>query len=136
MLKDYFHISVGIFFEGGCMKDWEYNELFHAIREVYEELLDEERGYRYAIAKLADEFDNLGKIEDVIVDTAIGEIAVNHHMVFVGRIEGITKRLSMFNPQEAEGELTVEEIKDLLGRINNVIEGLKNVKSDYKSSVE
>ena len=88
------------------------------------------RGYRYAIAKLADEFDNLGKIEGVIVDTAIGEIAVDYHIVF------ITKRLSMFNPQEAEGELTVEEIKDLLGRINNVIEGLKNVKSDYKSSVE
>ncbi|KAA0779173.1 hypothetical protein DT250_00765 [Bacillus sp. AR2-1] len=118
------------------MKDWEYNELFHAIREVYEELLDEERGYRYAIAKLADEFNNLGKIEDVIVDTAIGEIAVDHHMVFVGRIKGITKRLSMFNLQEAEGELTVEEIKDLSIRINNVIEGLKNVKSDYKSSVE
>ena len=118
------------------MKDWEYNELFHAIREAYEELLDEERGYRYAIAKLADEFDNLGKIEDIIVDTAIGEIAVNHHMVFVGRIKGITKRLSMFNLQEAEGKLTVEEIKDLSIRINNVIEGLKNVKSDYKSSVE
>ncbi|GAB6559177.1 hypothetical protein bcgnr5401_34680 [Bacillus cereus] len=42
----------------------------------------------------------------------------------------------MFNPQEAEGELTVEEIKDLLGRINNVIEGLKNVKVAYKSSIE
>lgn len=42
----------------------------------------------------------------------------------------------MFNLQEAEGELTVEEIKDLSIRINNVIEGLKNVKSDYKSSVE
>ncbi|WHY27086.1 Imm3 family immunity protein [Bacillus wiedmannii] len=118
------------------MKDWEYNELFHAIREAYEELLNEERGYRYAIAKLADEFDNVGKIEDVIVDTAIGEIAVNHHMVFVGRVKGITKRLSMFNLQEAEGELTVEEIKDLSIRINNVIEELKNVKSDYKSLVE
>lgn len=107
------------------MKDWEYNELFYAIREAYEELLDEERGYRYAIAKLADEFDNLGNIEDVIVDTAIGEIAVDHHIVFVGRIKGITKRLSMFNLQEAEGELTVEEIKGLSIRINNVIEGLK-----------
>lgn len=118
------------------MKDWEYNELSHAIREAYEELLDEERGYWYAIAKVADEFDNLGKIEDIIVDTAIGEIAVNHHMVFAGRIKGITKRLSMFNLQEAEGELTVEEMKGLSIRINNVIEGLKNVKSDYKSSVE
>ncbi len=42
----------------------------------------------------------------------------------------------MFNLQEAEGELTVEEIKDLSIRMNNVIEELKNVKSDYKSSVE
>ena len=42
------------------------------------------REYRYAIAKLADEFDNLGKIEDVIVDTAIGEIAVDHHIVLLG----------------------------------------------------
>lgn len=25
------------------MKDWEYNELFNAIQEVYEELLDEDR---------------------------------------------------------------------------------------------
>lgn len=57
-------------------------------------------------------------------------------MVFVGRVKGITKRLSMFNLQEAEGELTVEEIKDLSIRINNVIEELKNVKSDYKSLVE
>ena len=42
----------------------------------------------------------------------------------------------MFNLQEAEGELTVEEIKDLSIRINNVIEGLKNVKVAYKSSIE
>jgi len=30
--------------------------------------------------------------------TAIGEIAIGHEKVFVRRIEGITKRLSMFNP--------------------------------------
>lgn len=125
------------FFGGGrLMKDWEYNELFDAIQETYEELLDEDRGYRYAIAKLADEFDNLGKIEDVIVDTAIGEIAIGHEKVFVGRIEGITKRLSMFNPQEAGDELTLEEIKDLSRRINKVIEGLKNVEVDYNPSAE
>ena len=53
------------------MKDWDYNELFDAIQETYEELLDEDRGHRYAIVKLADEFDNLGKIEDVIVDLSL-----------------------------------------------------------------
>lgn len=75
------------------MKDWEYNEIFDAIQETYEELVDEGRGYRYAIAKLADEFDNLGKVEDFIADTAIGEIAITHEQVFVGCIRGITERL-------------------------------------------
>ena len=75
------------------MKDWEYNELLEAIQDTYEQLLDEDRGYRYAIARLADEFDHLGEIEDIIVDTAIGEIAIEHDKVFVGRIEGITNRL-------------------------------------------
>lgn len=118
------------------MKDWEYNELFDAIQETYEELLDEDRGYRYAIAKLADEFDNLGKIEDLIVDTAIGEIAIVHDKVFVGRMEGITKRLSVFNPQEVGDELTLVDLKDLSRRINKVIDGLKNVEVDYNPSAE
>ncbi|WP_427125034.1 Imm3 family immunity protein (plasmid) [Priestia megaterium] len=118
------------------MKNWKYNELFDAIQETYEELLDEDKGYRYAIAKLAEEFDNLGKIEDIIVDTAIGEIAIGHDKVFVGRIEGITKRLSMFTPQEAKGELTQEEISDLSKRIYKVIDDLKNAEVDYNPAAE
>jgi len=129
-------LKLNFYWRGKLVKDWEYNELFDAIQETYEELLDEDRGYRYAIAKLADEFDRLGKIEDVIVDTAIGEIAIGHEKVFVGRIEGITKRLSMFNPQEAEDELTLEEIKDLSRRINKAIEGLRNAEVDYNYSAE
>ncbi|NPC93902.1 hypothetical protein HOO54_17185 [Bacillus sp. WMMC1349] len=117
------------------MNQWGYIELFSAIQDTYEELLNERRGHRYAIAKLADEFNNLGKIEDIIVDTAIGEIAIGHDKVFVGHIEGITKRLSMFNPQEAEDELSLEEIKDLCIKINKVMKGLKNVEVDYSSSV-
>ncbi|MFJ7744612.1 Imm3 family immunity protein [Peribacillus sp. NPDC097295] len=108
--------------------------MFEAIQETYEELLEEDRGYRYAIAKLADEFNNLGKVEDVIVDTAIGEIALNHDKVFVGRIEGIIKRLG--NPLNAHGELTEDEISNLSNRINKVIDGLRNVEVDYNSSAE
>ena len=33
------------------MKDWEYNELFDAIQEAYEELLDEERGISVCYSK-------------------------------------------------------------------------------------
>ncbi|MBY0595222.1 Imm3 family immunity protein [Bacillus bingmayongensis] len=118
------------------MKEWGYNELFDVIQETYEELLDEERGYRYAIARLAVEFDSLGKIEDVIAETAIGEIAITHDNVFIGRIEGITKRLSMFNLREVEDELTEEEIRDLTKRIKKVIDGLKSVEIDYNPSAE
>lgn len=118
------------------MKDWEYDELFDAIQDIYKELLSQERGYRYAIAKLSDEFDNLGEIEDVIADTAIGEIAIGHEKVFVGLIEGITKRLSLFNPHVAGDELTAEEKKDLSRRINIVIDGLKKVEVDYNPSAE
>jgi len=118
------------------MKDWEDNEIFDAIQETYKELLDEGRGYRYAIAKLTDEFDNLGKVEDFIVDTAIGEIAITHEQVFVGRISGITERLGEFNQKEAEDALTLEEIKDLSRQINKVIEGLEHVKADHNPSVE
>ncbi|MGE7118912.1 Imm3 family immunity protein [Peribacillus sp. NPDC046944] len=118
------------------MKDWEYNELFEAIQETYEELLEEDRGYRYAIAKLAEEFDNLGMIEDVIVDTAIGEIAIKHDKVFVGRIEGITRRLSTFNHLNVDDELTKEELNDLSNRIKKVIDGLRNVEVDNNSSAE
>jgi hypothetical protein len=42
----------------------------------------------------------------------------------------------MFNPQEAEDELTLEEIKDLSRRINKVIAGLKNVEVEYNPSAE
>lgn len=118
------------------MENWAYNELFDAIKETYVELLDEGRSHRYALAKVADEFDNLGKIEDFIVDTAIGEIAISHDSVFVGRIEGVTKRLSRFNPKEAESELTLEEVKDLRIRINKVIEGLNEVEVDQNPLAE
>jgi hypothetical protein len=118
------------------LKYWEYNEIFDATQDTYEELLDEGRGYRYAIAKITDEFDNLGKVEDFIVDTAIGEIAITHEQVFVGRIRGITGKLGKFNPKEAEDELTLDEIKDLLTRINKVIEGLEHVKVGHNLSME
>ncbi len=118
------------------MEDWTYNELFETIQEVYKEFLSQNRGHRHAIARIVDDFNNLGKIEDIIVDVAIGEILITYDKVFVGYVEGITKSLSMFNPKEAEDELTLEEIQDLSKRINKVIEGLRNAEVDYNSSAE
>jgi Flp pilus assembly CpaF family ATPase len=118
------------------MEDWTYDELFETIQEVYKEFLSQNRGCRHAIARIVDDFNNLGKIEDIIVDVAIGEILITYDKIFVGYVEDITKSLSMFNPKEAEDELTVKEIKDLSRRINKVIEGLKTAELDYNPSAE
>ena len=64
------------------------------------------------------------------------KFALSHDKVFVGRIEGIIKRLGMFNPLNAHGELTENEISNLSNRINKVIDGLRNVEVDYNSSAE
>lgn len=76
---------------------------------------------KYAIGKLSDEFVNMGKIKDVIVDTAIGEIAIGHDNVFVGLIEGRTKRLSKFKDIDASNELRKEDIEDLTNKIEQSI---------------
>ncbi|MED4072308.1 Imm3 family immunity protein [Priestia endophytica] len=118
------------------MENWEYDELFYTIKEFYEEFLGQNRGYQYAAARLADEFDNLGKVEDVIVDTAIGEIVIKHEKVFVGTVEGITKRLSSFPLEEAIGELSLGEVNDLSQRIGRVLKGLRKVTVDYDPRAE
>lgn len=118
------------------MENWEYNELFEGINEVHNNFLALNRGYRYAIARAADEYINLGKIEDVIADVVIGEILLTHDKVFIGYIKGITKRLSKFNPLDAMEELTQEEIRDLSNRIHKVLEGFEKVEIDYNPSAE
>lgn len=118
------------------MEYWDYKELFDAIQEDYNDYLNMNRGYRYAIARLVDEYWNLGEVEDIIVATAIGEILITHDKVFVGNLESITKCLSMFNPNDVLNELTANEISDLSQRINKVLEGLKKVEIDYNPKAE
>lgn len=117
--------------EGDLVKYWGYNELFEAIKEDYNDFFSLNRGYRDAIARIVDEYWNLGEIEDVVRDTAIGEILITHDKVFVGTVERITRCLSMFNSLDAEEELIKEEIADLSNRIKKVLEGLKKVEIDY-----
>lgn len=122
--------------EGFSVKDWEYNELFDAIHEDYIDYVNLDRGYRYAIARLVDEYWNLGRVEDVVVFTAIGEILITHNKVFVGNVERITEYLGKFNFQDAADELTRDEIEDLSNRIIKVLEGIKQVEIDYNPSAE
>lgn len=118
------------------MEDWEYNEIFEAINEDYDDYLKLNRGHEYAIARTVNDYINLGKIEDLIVDTAIGEILLSKNKVFIGYVEGITKRLSMFEDLDAISELTHEELADLTNRIENVLDGLSKVEKDYNPNSE
>ncbi|MBZ4224024.1 hypothetical protein LAE98_18605 [Bacillus wiedmannii] len=113
------------------MEDWEYNEIFEVINEDYNDYLKLNRGHDYAIARTVNEYINLGKVEDFIVDTAVGEILLSKNKVFIGYIEGITKRLSMFKDLDVTNELTHEEIADLTNRVEKVLDGLSKVKIDY-----
>ena len=113
------------------MEDWEYNEIFEAINEDYNDYLKLNRGHDYAIARTVNEYINVGKVEDFIVDTAVGEILLSKNKVFIGYVEGITKRLSMFKDLDVTNELTQEEIADLTNRIEKVLDGLSKVEIDY-----
>ena len=113
------------------MEDWGYNEIFEAIREDYSDYLKLNKGHEYAIARTINDYINLGKVEDFIVDTAVGEILLFKNKIFNGYVEGITRRLSMFKDIEGTNELTQEEREDLANRIENVLDGLSKVKVDY-----
>ena len=113
------------------MEDWEYNEIFEAIREDYSDYLKLNKGHQYAIARTINDYINLGKVEDFIVDTAVGELLLFKDKIFDGYVEGITRRLSMFKDIEGTNELTQEEREDLANRIENVLDGLSKVKIDY-----
>lgn len=113
------------------MEDWGYSEIFEVINEDYNDYLKLNRGHEYAIARTINEYINLGKIEDIIVDTAVGEILLTKDKVFVGYVEGISKRLRTFKDVDVTNALTEEEIADLTSRIENVINGLNNIPVDY-----
>ncbi|MCZ6944477.1 hypothetical protein EJ131_29215 [Bacillus mycoides] len=113
------------------MRDWKYNEIFEVINEDYNDYLKLNKGHEYAISRAVNEYINLGKVEDFIVDTAVGEILLSKNKVFIGYVEGITKRLSVFKDLDVTNELTHEEIADLTNRIEEVLDGLSKVEVDY-----
>ncbi|MBC1502175.1 hypothetical protein HB943_16355 [Listeria weihenstephanensis] len=112
------------------MKDWEYEELIKAINESYENFLKIGRGEKFAIARAFNEYADMGEIEDIITDIAIGEILLYQDKVFIGYIKGITGRLSGVKKDNLKNELSDEQIENLLDRIVVVIKGLKNKPND------
>jgi len=116
------------------MEDWEYNELLESVKEVYNNLLSEDRGYKYATARTFYEFEtvcNEGKTENLLVHLAIGEIVLGHPKVFVGVVDTIKKELETTDKYNLENELSLEEVEDFLRRLNNVTNRINEVELDY-----
>ncbi|WP_210367739.1 Imm3 family immunity protein [Bacillus sp. REN3] len=121
------------------MEEWEYNELLESVNDVYLDLLNEKRGYKYAIARTFYEFEtvcNEGETENLLVHLAIGEIVLAHPKVFVGVVDSIKKALGHTNIEHLENELAPEEIEDLFTRKNNVINGINKVEIDYDPNAD
>jgi hypothetical protein len=111
------------------MEEWEYRELIEAVQETYKEFLKRENGdTRKVTARLSDYFYNMGKTEDLIILTVIGEIVLTHEDVFIGLEKRVRSELGAFRAEEYAHELTREELQDLSDRIRNVLQGIEHVK--------
>lgn len=110
------------------MKDWEFDELFCAIKETYYEFIAKKRGQKYAIARLMDEFYNLGEVEDILVHTAIGEIIVQQDSAFIGNCNVVKKYIENVDRSILLNELTKDEINILFKKIKVILNKIEKIK--------
>ncbi len=110
----------------------ELNELIDDINEAYNEFVEQNRGERYAIARLFDEFDTMGSedIDDIITNMAIGELIIKQDSVFIGNLQCIKKSLMNFDnlKNELKTEITEKELNNIESRIKKVLEMLDTMK--------
>lgn len=64
------------------------------------------------------------------------EIILKHPKVFVGAVDAIKKELGNINIEHLEEELSTEEIKGFLKRVNNVSNRMNEVLLDYDPNTE
>jgi hypothetical protein len=102
------------------MDDWEYEELIRCIIDSYEEFFLSSKEKKHSIVRVANEYDNLGKLEDVIVDVTIGKIMIDEQELIMNFVKGISSRLSKVDLQSVIYGLTEEEKNDLIIRIDFV----------------
>ncbi|AIQ56709.1 Imm3 family immunity protein [Paenibacillus borealis] len=121
------------------MDDWEYQELFEAVNRNYSTYLEKKLNNQHALARTSYDFEtvrNEGKVENIIVSAALGEIISSHQSVFIGNLNSIEELLGEFNPDELLGLISGEDLADLTTRIKNVLISLKEMPIDYNSRVE
>ena len=95
------------------MIEWEYNELMEAVKNTYLRFLSTDQVKKHVIAKLVNEYANMGKLEDIIVDVAIGEIMIEQRIMLEGSFNAIRKNFKEFDTANAKDELSEKETEDL-----------------------
>lgn len=111
------------------------NELVENINEAYKEFMEKDRGERYAIARLFEEFDTYNNgdlVEDIVVNMAIGEIIIEQDSVFKGNLECIKKSLNKYEnvKEELKNEITEQGLEEITIRVNNVLNMLEKMNID------
>lgn len=113
----------------------EINELIENINESYNEFLQKNRGERYAIARLFEEFhmyNNGDLIEDIIVNIVIGELIIKQDSVFKGTLECIKKSLQRYEnaKEELKKGITEQELDKIVLRVTKVLSMLDKMSID------
>lgn len=116
----------------------EINELVENINEAYNEFIEKNRGERYAIARLFEEFgtyNNGDLVEDIVINMAIGEIVIEQESVFIGNLECIKKSLGKYEnvKEELKNEISEQELSEITVRINRVLNILDKMSIDTNS---
>lgn len=73
---------------------------------------------------------NKEKTENLLIYTALGEIALINEKVFIDAIKAIKKEPANGNHSKLRHELSVKEFEDLSKRIDHVLKGLECVQTD------
>ncbi|WP_279633656.1 Imm3 family immunity protein [Brevibacillus antibioticus] len=113
---------------------WEYEELFEAINELYQDALQMNMSSTKALSRALSEFEttmNLGVFEKSIIIIAYGEILLTHSEVFHKSKEFLLKEMYDLNMQQLEGKLTLEQFNDLNARKNLILEKIEQKPITY-----
>ena len=112
----------------------EINEMIDYICDSYQEYISMNRGERYAVARIFDEYDvyeddDESIVEDVVTMLAIGEMIIDNNCLYIQTVERMKKSLckvEMFK-NILKNEIKEDELNNLLMRIKKVEDALFSV---------
>ena len=105
--------------------DWEYEELFDAIHEAYQEFRSENMSETQALSRTLSEFEsvmNLGGFEKAVIIIAYGEIVLSIHEVFHKSKDYLIRELKELDLKHLEAILSIEQINNLNMRKKSILD--------------